>query len=138
MTTLIWKACVTIAWAAATNASGGYEFEDNGVVTATTSSNTNFWCAPKKYETHNILVRGFKLSIIPFLKVFGPWSGSRDFKQVNNYDYDGSGSVGFPDFGTFIGKFGSNGIGFDHFGQFVEFYDSCNHAGGKIYLGGCP
>ncbi len=105
--TLIWLACVGVAWTHATGDVVGYNTETSIVSTsqvlATARVNTNQYraCAPMKYEPVAFRVQGFNAE-----GDTGPWSDPLVLARVHNFDPDGDGVIGWLDWVRFVGAFG--------------------------------
>ncbi len=141
--TLIWLVCVLTTWTPASGMVDGYQaatnvmFSSDYVFDLDVPENTYQLCLDNKYEVVEFAVRGFDGS-----SVFGPWSDPGVFQLVHDFDFDGSGVVGFPDFGMFVSLFGTsnplgdadgNGtVGFPDFALFIESFGQEQLPGGSV------
>jgi hypothetical protein len=117
--TLIWLACVAIAWAPSDPPAVGYHVERAGVAVATVAANRYVICIPDKGVETEARVQGFNAAGSE-----SPWSDPLVLERVHNFDADGSGVTGFPDLGRFVAAFNTTSADFDADGSgVVDFPD---------------
>jgi hypothetical protein len=145
MKTLIWAQCVATTWALLFDpevgpTSGkvdGYHVELAGHLVGDVQDRFYTACLPVKYFEVTMRVQGFNATND------GPWSHPMTLERIHNFD-DGSGAVGFPDFGRFIRSFGTtnpdhdaddNGlVNFIDFGRFIGAF-GCRHRPSGVAAG---
>ena len=101
--TLIWAACVAVAWAAATGQVVGYHTELGGVAQSDAVDPKANVCITERYEPVVYRVAAFDAG-----GNTGLWSDPRELERVHNFDADGSGTIGLGDFGLFSDAFSAH------------------------------
>jgi hypothetical protein len=99
-TVYIWLACVMFAWAPASGPVEQYQLEISDAVTVATlavPAAQSDACFPRKHIDYTVRVRGVAAD-----GTLGPWSGVATIHRLHDFDADGDGSVGMPDFGSLV------------------------------------
>jgi hypothetical protein len=99
--TYIWTPCVDIRWAPASGAVVGYHLDDTSGTLRDVTATEAEACISSTDTPVTFFVRAFDAE-----GVTGPWSDPLTVARVHNFDSDGDGLVGFPDFGQCIGQYG--------------------------------
>ncbi len=133
-------ACVWLAWTPAENALEYDVYED--MIFAVTVTPPEVEVCRITYNDpilfHVVGIKGEKES--------AP-SGTLEVQWIHWPDWDDNGAIGFPDFGLFVGAFGSSRtefdldedgiVGFSDFGLFARNYGMCTGEGGGIVAVPC-
>ena len=101
MSTLIWLACVFVSWPSSSGPVAGYHAEVGGIRVDDVTTESAVACITSKYTPTTFRVQAFNAE-----GNYGPWSDPLTLERVHDFDADGSGTVGHPDFSYFTRSFG--------------------------------